>query len=662
MISVSPMLNDFHYSLRQLLKSPAFTIVSILTIALGIGANTAVFSVMNAVLLRALPVPNPEQLVLFHLRNQPLSTSQSGYDDQSLSLPVFQAMRTRHDVFQNVIAFVPLGFGKVPVRFGTESAAARGEMVSGNYFSALHVQPIAGRTFTAQDEATGAEIAILSYRWWRSRFNGSPGVLGRTLYVKGVPLTVVGVAPAGFEGSDPGQPNMDFWIPLQKNTALGPWGNPATDHTLYGSPDWLCLMIIGRLKPGVSAESASQALTPLFRRTLAQASPVSPKDQKPELVLSNVRGIETLRGDYEQSLKVLMTMVGLVLLIACANVAMLLLLRSAGKEREFALRRALGASARVLFTQLISESLVLVAAGCALGWYFALQAVEALTRWSGLDFTIQPDRQVLLFAIAISAVIAVVFGLLPMRSASSVPLILPLKLSAATSNTDRRRFWGRKLVVTAQIALCTVLLFGGELLYATLRNLETSDLGLRTAGVLVFGITPRSNVQTDAEAVRFHRGILEAIRRLPGVDYATVSAVRLGTGGSYNDGVLVDGRNPLPARPFAPMRINVVGSDFLHTLGIPLHTGRDFDESDMTGSKKTAIINQTFRDQYLPHTNPLGHQVATIDAPKTTYTIVGVARNSRYRGMRELDHPVAYLPFSQVTGISTMQYEVHTPG
>lgn len=654
------MLKDLYLASRQLLKSPAFSAISILTIALGIGANTAVFSVMNAVLLRFLPVPNPQQLVLFHLKNQPLTTSQSGYSDESLSLPVFRAMRTRHDVFSDVVAFAPLGFGKVPVRFGPEPDQAHGELVSGNYFSGLGVQPYLGRAFTLQDEGENAPVAVLSYRWWSSRFDGRRDILGRTLYVKGAAFTIIGIAAPGFDGADPGQPQMDFWIPLQKSVALNPWGE-GSDETLYGSPNFLCLLMIGRLNLGIAPEQAAYILTPLFRRTLADASPVDPRDRKPELVFSDVRGIETLREDYEHPLHILMTMVALVLLIASANVAMLLLLRNAAKEREFAVRRALGATARVLFGYLISESLLLVAAGCALAWFFARTATEALTRWSGLTFAVEPDRGVLLFMVAISMVVALAFGLVPMRIVSRLPLALTLRASgAASANTDRRRFWGRRLVVALQISMCAVLLFGGELLYATLHNLEKSDLGMRTTGVLVFGVTPQSNVQTDAEAIRLHLRILQALRALPGVDHATVSGVRLGTGGSANDGILVDGRNPLPSKPTAPSRGNLVGSDFFHTLGIPLQLGRDFSEADISGPNKVAIINQTFADRYLPHVNPLGHQIAPFESPKSIYTIVGVARNSRYTGVREHDAPTAYLPFTKASGISEMQYEIHS--
>jgi predicted permease len=655
------MLNHLRYSVRQLAKAPAFSFVAILTIALGIGANTAVFSILNAVLLRLLPVPNPQELVLFHLQNQPLSTSQSGYHDDSLSLPVFEAMRQRHDIFAEVVAFAPLSFSKIPVRFGAEPEQARGELVSGNFFSGLGVTSYLGRLLTIQDEADNAPVAVISYRLWRGKFNGSPDILSRTFFVKGVPISIIGVAPAGFDGTDPGQPEMDFWLPLQKNPSLGPWGSGRGDVTLYGSPNYLCLMMIGRLKPGMSAESASAALTPMFRRTLAQASPVSASDREPGLMFSDVRGIGTLRNDYQKPLRVLMSMVGVVLLIASANVAMLLLLRNAAKRREFALRRALGANARVLFGQLISESLLLVTAGCLLAWLFASQATDMLMRWSGLDFPVALDRPVLLFTIAVSTLVALVFGLVPMRAVNSLPLAEALKMSSSTANTDRGRFLGRKLVVALQISLCTVLLFVGQLLFATLRNLQSSDLGMRTAGILVFGVTMQPGVHSDAEAVRFHLNILNALRALPGVDHATVSGSRFGAGTSANDGVLVDGRSPLPGAPFAPMRVNAVGSEFLRTLGIPIHLGRDFSAADILSSDRIAIVSQTFVDRYLPHTDPLGHQIA-FGRPQETYTIVGISGDSRYTGIKEEDRPAAYVPFSHARGIAALQYEIHTMG
>ncbi len=656
------VIQGLRYTFRQLAKSPVFAAISILTIALGIGANTAIFSVMNAVLLHFLPVPNPQQLVYFHLKNQPLSTSQTGYGDMSMSLPVFEAMRTRQEVFTDVIGFAPLAFEKVAVRIGSEPEETWGEMVSGNFFSGLQVQPIMGRVFTPKDESTHAPIAVLNYGWWRSRFAGDKDVLGKTFYVKGVPVTIVGVAPPGFNGVDPIHTVIDFWIPLQERPELNAWGTPATDHTLYGSPNWLALQMLGRLQQGVSPEQAQARLTPPFQNALANASPVDPNEQKPMLVLMGVRGVESLRDDYEHPLRFLMSMVALVLLIACANVVMLLLARNAGRLPEFCLRQALGANKGALFLQMLRESVVLVAAGAGLGWLFAGAATQALAAWSGIDILIEPDRRVLLFTASVSAVVAIAFGLAPMGLITRLPLNLALRSTGGTTGPRQNRLWGRKLVVALQISLCMVLLCSAGLLYRTLRNLESSDLGMRTAGLLVFGISPQSNIRTDADAVRFHTALLERMRALPGVDSATTMQVRIGSGGSDNDGVLVDGRNPSPDRPFAGVRINLVGSAFLRTLGIPLRRGRDMQNSDTANSPKVAIVNQTFVDRYLPGADPLGHHIAVVGDPKVEYSIVGVAGNSRYTGVRETDRPMAYVPFMQPQGVLEMQYELHTLG
>ncbi len=656
------VVQGLRYTLHQLAKSPVFTAVSILTIALGIGANTAIFSVMNAVLLHFLPVPNPQQLVYFHLKNQPLSTSQTGYGDMSMSLPVFEAMRTRQEVFTDVIGFAPLAFEKVAVRIGPEPEETWGEMVSGNFFSGLQVQHILGRGFEVKDESTHAPVAVLNYAWWKGRFAGDKDILGKTIYVKGVPFTIVGVAPPGFNGVDPVHTVIDFWIPLQERPELNAWGTPATDHTLYGSPNWLALQMLGRLRQGVLPEQAQAQLLPAFQSALANASLVDPHEQKPLLVLSGVRGVENLRDDYEHPLRFLMSMVALVLLIACANVVMLLLARNASRLPEFCLRQALGANKRTLFLQMLRESVLLVAAGAALGWLFAGAATQALAAWSGIDIIIEPDRRVLLFTAGVSAVVAMAFGLAPMGLITRLPLNLALRSTGATSGTGQNHLWGRKLVVALQISLCMVLLCSAGLLYRTLRNLESSDLGMRTAGLLVFGISPQSNIRTDADAIRFHTALLERMRALPGVDSATIMEVRIGSGGSNNDGVFVDGRNPAPDRPFAGVRINLVGSAFLHTLGIAVRLGRDIQDSDTANSPKVAIVNQTFVDRYLPGIDPLGHHIAVLGDPKVEYTIVGVAGNSRYTEVRETERPMAYLPYMQPQGVLEMQYELHTMG
>ena len=660
------ILADVKFALRQLRKSPGFTITAVLTLALGIGANTAVFSVMNAVLLRFLAVPNPRQLVYLHYDNQPWGTSQSGYGDTSLPLPVYEQLRGHHQVFSELMAFAPLSGQKVAVRIGDEPEEALGEMVSGNFFSGLGVKPFMGRGFTEDDEKNHAPVAVLNYSWWTRRFARDPSILGQTLFVKGVPLAIVGIAEAGFQGADP-ERAMDFWVPLQNRGELTPWGNSPVEHTLYNSPEWYCLLLLGRLQPGVSWQQALAELQPAYQSAAyAGVTHPDPKEKTPHLYFSSARGIEDFRDDYQQPLHLLMGMVALVLIIACSNVAMLLVARNSTRQREFGVRMALGAGRLTLFRQLFTESVLLVSLGAALGWAFAVFAARALILWSGILFPVSLDRNVLFFTFAIAALAALIFGLAPLRSAASVPVGVAMKTSSATANTDRSRFIGRRLLVTLQMALCLVLLVAAGLLFRTLRNLQASDLGMRADGLLVFGLEPQKDVRTDDEAIRFHRDVLERLRTLPGVEGATMMSNRLGSGWSSNTAVTVDGRNPSPSQQFAPVRWNAVGPDFLHVLGIPLVLGRDITDADTSTSQRVAIVNQTFAEEYLPHTNPLGHQISVgeKDPSGAPYqlTIVGVAKNSSYRRIREKPWPIAYAPFTQTPGNTQMEFAVRSHG
>ncbi len=654
------LIRDFRHAVRQLVKAPGFTFVCIITLALGIGANTAIFSVTNAVLLRYLPVPNPQQLVYFHLDNQPRGTSQTGYNDTSFSLPVYEAMRTQRRIFSDVMAMVPVAWGKAAVRFGPQPEEAYGEMVSGNFFSGLGVRLFFGRGFTREDETAHSPLVILSYNWWTRRFAQDRSILGKTLYVSGLPFSIVGIAPRGFDGADPEKP-MDFWIPLQARPDLNAWGMPSSVQTLYGSPNWLCLLLVGRLQPGVTQRQAISQLTPVFQRALYSAvKHIDPTEPKARLFFSSARGIEDLRADYQHPLTFLMAMVFVVLVIACANVALMLTARNANRRREFGVRMALGASRLQIFRQLLMEGVLLAGVGAAVGWLFSSWVTQALTAWSGLDVMVYPDRKVLLVTLVLALASALAFGLAPIRTATTVPMSVAMKASAATSNTDRTQYFGRRLVVMLQITLCFVLLVAAGLLFGSLRNLQSRNLGMRTDGLLLFGLNPQKDIRSDADAILFHKAILDRIRSLPGVESATVLQNRIGAGVSNNNGVLVDGRNPQPGKPIAPMRDNEVGPGFLHVSGIPLLLGRDISESDTASSQKVVVVNKTFADRYLPHSDPLGHHVAFLDDPKTQYAIVGVAQNSRYTGIREPDRPMAYFPYTQVPAVREMQYEVRS--
>jgi predicted permease len=314
-----------------------------------------------------------------------------------------------------------------------------------------------------------------------------------------------------------------------------------------------------------------------------------------------------------------------------------------------------------LFRQLLVESLLLVGMGATLGWIFAVVAARALVTWSGILFPVALDRNVLLFTLTVSVLAALIFGLAPLRSATGVPVAMTMKTAAATANTDRSRFAGRRLLLTFQVSLCLILLVAAGLLFQTLRNLQASNLGMRADGLLVFGVEPQRGVNTDAEAVRFHTALLDRLRALPGVENATAMSNRLGSGWSSNTAVTVDGKNPSPTQQFAPVRWNAV-----RVLGIPILLGRDISNDDTFASRKVVVVNETFVEQYLPHTDPLGHQIELDGeagpAGETRFTIVGVARNSSFRKIREKAWPVAYAPFTQTSGNLQMEYALRTHG
>ncbi len=653
------LIHDLRFGIRQLAKSPVFTAVAILTLALGIGANTAIFSVTNSILLRLLPVRDPERLVYLHTNDFP--GGQSGYGDTSLTEPVYEALRTQKSVFPDLMAYTPLGFDRIPVRYGSNPEEAWVDMVSGNFFTGLGVEPFAGRIFTPEDETTHVPVAVVSYTYWETRLGRSYSVIGQPIYVKGVPFTIVGISARGFSGVEHNFSN-EVWIPLQTNPGLKPWGESAqSKQSLYGSPGWWCMLEIGRLAPGVTELQAVAQLNSTFQRAGLTGATPDPKRTPLQLSLTPARGIEGLKENYEQPLSVLMGMVGLVLIIACGNVAMLLVARNAARQREFSLRMALGGTRVRLFRQLLTESLMLVFGGASLGWLFAEWATRVLSDWAKLTVDISPDLRVMLFTLAVALVAGLVFGLAPLRSVVSTPLAFVLRSSSSNVSMDRGKLRSGRMVVALQIAICLTLLVGTGLLVRTLNNLENVNLGMKAEGLYVFGVDPQQTVHSDAESIRFFQSLLQRIKSLPGVESATLMEERMGGGVSSNNGAFVDGVNPVGEK-FAPMRSDNVGPGFLKTLGIHLMMGRDFNDADTADSGKVVIINQTFADRYLAHQNPLGHHVGYSEKIDKAYTIVGVAADNKYTEVEEKPLPITYFPYTQTTGIGEMHVEVRTMG
>ncbi len=648
------LVNDLRYALRQLRNSPAFTLTVVLMLALGIGANTAVFSVMNAILLQLLPVSRPDGLSYVHIGNgqgQAPGGWNTGDSDSSFTESTFEALRQRSDVFEDLIAYVPLSFtGSVAVRYGELPEEAEGEEVSGNFFSALGARIESGRGFALNDEKNHEPVAVISYDYWTRRFARDPSVLGRTLYVKGVPLTIVGIGGRGFRGIEPAV-STDFWIPLQNRPELNAWGAPAEGESLYGTPVWWCLRMMARLRNGVSPQQAQQALAGTFSEVVTQSlGKIDSKDWKPLLDFVPARGIAGFNDNYREPVEILMGLVAMVLLIACTNVAMMVQARNTVRQRQFSLRMAIGATKGSIFRQLLSESLLLVSAGATLGWAFALVATRALATWSEIETGLSPDRTVLFFTLAVSCAAALAFGLAPLWSAVSAPVAGVLRSNTSNMTTSRGRVLGGRIVLAAQIAVSLVLLMAATLLLRTLRNYATQNLGIESQSLLVFGVTPQGQTETHA----FYRTLLDRIRQVPGLESVSMAENRPGSGWSDNNDLNLDG----VLQRGASLRSNDVGANFFHTMGVPILAGRDIGEQDTHDTMRVAVVNETLASRYFAHTNPIGHHVVR----KQPIAIVGVVADSKYRSVDEEPRPMAWFAAMQSNSLGTMHIEVRTRG
>jgi predicted permease len=657
---VDRLLRDLRFGFRSLIESPGFTITAILTLALGMGANTAVFSVMNSVMLRSLPVADADRVVYLKTSNPPRGTGTID-NNETFSYPVYDALRKQAGAVSGVIAYVPLSGNKVGVRYGSEPEEAEGDMVSGAFFSGLGVNLQRGRGFTEQDENNHAPIAVISNEYWTRRFTRNPGVLGTTLYVNGIGFTIIGISAAGFEGLEPGK-STDFWIPLQNRPELNAWGNALEDGKTYmANPTWWCLRLIGRLNPGVTKTQAAAQLQPVFQQAayIGLGSPL-PGERRPTLSLEDAKGFPGYAEMYGRPLRLLMGMVGLVLLIALTNVVMLLAARNTSRQREFSMKLALGAGRGDLLRQLLTESLLLVSAGGLLAWFFAVVATRSLGAWAQIESSLAPDAAVLRFTVIVLAVAVVLFGLAPLRIALSAGPTLALKTSSATSSADRGRSRMGRIIVALQMMLCVVLLVAAGLLIRTLRNLENTSLGFKVDGLVVFGVKPE--IKSLQQGRTFYRELIGKLRDLPGVESVTIMQDRIGSWWSENSDMMVDGKLPEVANGSSrTVRSNVVGPGFFTTLGVPVLAGRDFADSDNATSPHVGIINEEFAGRFLPNQNPLGHVIGP-DNGMYQMTIVGVVKDHKYRSIDEEPIPMAWYMYAQIPVLGKMDVEMRVHG
>ena len=654
------LLRDLRHGLRSLMESPGFTITAIVTLALGMGANTAVFSVMNAVLLRTLPVADADRVVNLRTSNPPMNTGTID-TTQTFSYPVYDALHKQTGAMAAVLAYVPLSGNKVAVRYGSEPEEAEGDMVSGAFFSGLGVQLQRGRGFSEKDETDHAPIAVISNDYWTRRFAQNPDVLGTTLYVNGDGFTIVGITAKGFQGLEPAR-STDFWVPLQNRPELNAWGNPLDDGRTYmANPTWWCLRLIGRLAPGVTKSQAAAQLQPVFQQAayIGLGKPM-PGERRPVLSLEVAKGFSGYGEMYGRPLTLLMGLVGLVLLIALTNVVMLLMARNATRQREFSMKLALGAGRGDLLRQLLTESLLLVIAGGLLAWVFAVFATRALGAWAQIESSLAPDGTVLRVALGVLAVAVLIFGLAPLRLALAAAPSLVLKTSSGASGIDTAKSRTGRSIVALQMMLCVVLLVAAGLLIRSLRNLENTPLGLKADGLVVFGVNP--HIKSLEQGRAFYRDLTEKLRGLPGVESVTVMEERLGSWWSDNSAMMVDGKLPEVASGGSrTVRSNVAGPDFFKTLGVPVLSGRDFADSDTATSPQVGIINEEFAKRFLANQNPLGHVIGT-DNGMYKMTIVGVVKNHKYRSIDEEPIPMAWYEYAQIPIVGKMEVELRVHG
>ena len=658
---------DLKYALRALGKNPGFTIVAVLTLALGIGANTAIFSLTDQVLLRRLPVQKPEELVILRSPGpSPGRNWNDGPGGASFSYPAYKDLRDQNQVLSGLLARFST---QVSVAAQGSSELATGELVTGNYFSVLGVQPAMGRVFGAGDEtAPGANpVAVLSYGYWKRRFGLDPNILNKQLVVNGHSLTVVGVSRAGFSGVQVGQV-PDLFIPMTMKAQMTPNWDGLADRDDH----WLAM--IGRLKPGISIPKAEAGIAPTYHAMLETESPAKKSNSKArqeflerQLILdTGSKGRPILQQDTKGPLLALMGMVGLVLMIACANLASLLVARGEARQREIALRLALGASRWRLVRQLIAESFVLAVAGSAAGillasWTLGVIVKSIPENVGSAGLTPQLDYRVLIFAVAISILTGVLFGLAPALRATRADIQSVLRDQGSSVSAGRSNVRTRKFLLTAQIALTVVLLAAAGLFARSLLNLNRQDLGVRPDHVLQFSISPELNGYTPPQSIVLVDRIRKSIESLPGVRAVSASEIPMLASSDSSSNITVQGYKPQENENM-DVDQNWVGPDFLSAMGAPLVSGREINESDIATAPNVAVINERFAQRFFPDRNPIGQHFGFGggDDVKLDVEIVGIVKDSKNVDLRTAVGPYVLVPYSHSSHFGNATFYVRT--
>ena len=631
-------MNSLKYGMRQLRMNPGFALTAILSLALGIGANTAFFTLVDQILLRLLPVDKPRELVQLRVEGGRVG-SQSGDGVHTFSYPIYLALRDRNTVLSGLTGQLVQPCSLV----GEDRSEMIGVgLVAGNYFDVLGVGVHAGRLLTPEDDKhrNGHPVAVLQYDFWRNRFAGKPEVVGSTIRLNGSPFTVIGISAPGFEGTDVGMPTQ-VWVPVMMKPTITPtWDE--LDNERYA---WFYLF--GRLKAGVTIEQAQAAMKVLFRQRQEEELKSEYFQKFPEMRERFLRqnftlipaggGQSSLRFRFERPLIVLQWLVGAVLLISCTNIANLLLARAAARQREVAIRGALGASRGQLVRQLFVESLILAAAGGVGGLFLSTWLTQGLVRFlpfdpANMSLSTTPDLRVLLFTTGITSLAALLFGLIPALQGSRVPAGATLKEEASAVAGGHAHVRLRKTFVALQVGLSSMLVISAGLFARTLQNLQNVDLGFRSENVAMFGVRP-ATVYDEARKLQVFRSLIEGLASVPGVKAVGANRTRLLTGGRWDSTITIpgvtakDGNHPWSF-------FNAVSPGYFETLGIPITAGRDLSWNDWGSSRRLCLVNQALVDEYFGGRNPVGRFIGQGASQPPDTEIIGVFANARYENVR----------------------------
>ena len=676
---------DVRFGLRQLRKNPGFTAVAVLTLALGMGANVAIFSVIEAVFFRSLPVAAPQQLVaLTDPDTHGRSYGNEGGVRSLLAYWEFEYLRDHNDVFSGMFA-ADSQVATVQARINNPSQGRGGEMegvgvrlVSGGYFATLGVGAAAGRTFNPEvGRARGASpVAVISYAFWKQRFGLDPSVLGKNIQIHETPFEIIGVAPPGFFGETVGDA-PDMWVPLTMQSAIYP-GRDLLSPVPAMMSEYIWLQVIARLKPGVTLPQANAPLNVVFKRMLESA--VGPTltaeqlrgyyDQRIQLQPA-ARGSSSVHEPFSKPLQVLMGLVGLILLIACVNVANLLLARGSARQKEFAVRVAIGAGRSRVIRQLLVESLLLAFFGAALGLVVAQWADVMLLRMASgvpsgpkiVQLDLRPDAPLLGFTLGAAVLTAILFGLIPGLRSTRLEITSALKSAPAgrTRQTMPFRMSLSSLLVSAQVAISMILLVAAGLFVQSLRKLGEVNLGYDRESLLLFRVDAAPAGLKGPALLQLNQELLDKFSAIPGVRRATLSTNGLFQGSESGDPIAIEGYTPKGGEEIH-CRMDHVGPGYFSALGIPILLGREIGAGDSGNGHRVAVINQSFARKFFPNTNPLGKQVRdTYPGNPGGAEIVGVVADVKSNSLREPARPRIYFPaFNPVWEHQAVSYEIRT--